>query len=317
VKHKDNRTAAEEVLPQPDNSRQCLLCGSVKHHPVFQESGIAIVRCDECRHVFSSYAAAAQYDGFWGQDVAQGDTFYWNEAHARMYQDFGRRFLIGRSGRLLDVGCGLGFFLKAVEHYPGWEAHGWEISAAAVQYACHTLGLTNVTSGRLEDSNWPIGSFDVITMWDVIEHVQEPDPLLSRCHALLKDGGICFMHTPNVHIQLPKARLKKLVRGMRPGISYLHPRDHLHHYSLHSIQRLLLRNGFARVGCLHLRPIQSVSGSQSAFLSGLKNAWFKVARALAVLSGGRMNIDNLFVVAYNAAPAERPSEGSWPLMEQR
>lgn len=277
----------------------CLLCGSSKQRAIFHESGIAILRCVRCRHVFSAYAAEAQYAGYWGEDVP--DTFYWNEAHARMYADFGRRFLASRCGRLLDVGCGLGFFLQAVQQYPAWTACGWEISATAAQHARHTLGLDQVVSGRLEDAPWPGGSFDIITMWDVIEHVLEPDPLLARCHALLKDNGMCFLHTPNVHLQLPKARLKRLLQGLQPGVGYLHPRDHLHHYSMHSLRCLLQRNGFARVAFLHLRPIQSVAGSQSVFLRVCKNIWFEVARALAVVSAGYVNLDNLFVLASKGA----------------
>jgi hypothetical protein len=137
-------------------------------------------------------------------------------------------------------------------------------------------------------------------MWDVIEHILEPDPLLAHCHALLKAGGICFMHTPNVRIQLPKARLKKLVRGMRPGVGYLQARDHLHHYSTHSMRRLLIRHGFSRIDFVHLPPIQSVAGSRSALLRCAKNVWFEVARALAMVSFGRLNLDNLFVVAHKA-----------------
>jgi SAM-dependent methyltransferase len=215
-----------------------------------------------------------------------------------MYADFCHQFLAGHSGRLLDIGCGLGFFLQVVAQQAAWEAFGWEISATAVQYARHTLGLSQVVGGRLEDAGWPPGWCDVITMWDVLEHVPDPGPLLRQCHALLKSGGYCFMHTPNVRIQLPKARLKRLVRGMRPEVNYLHPRDHVHHYSAPSLRRLLQRHGFPRVDLVHLRPIQSVSGSRSALLRRLKNAWFDVARLLAFLSAGTVNLDNLFAVAY-------------------
>lgn len=276
----------------------CLLCGGTQHRPMFNEFGIDILRCDNCRHVFSSYAAETHYDGFWGEDVKDLDVFYWNEAHARMYQDFCHRFVAGRSGRLLDVGCGLGFFLKTMAQYDNWEADGCEISPAAVHYARETLGLDRVVCGRLEDANFSPGTFDLITMWDVIEHLLEPDVLLQQCHALLKPGGICFMHTPNVRVQLPKARLKALVRGMQQGIGYLQPRDHLHHYSTHSLRKLLERNGFAPVDFLHLHPIQSVSGSKKALLRGIKNVWFEGARALSTMSLGHLNFDNLFAAAH-------------------
>jgi len=277
---------------------QCLLCGGVRQRPIFNEFGIDILQCLECHHVFSSFAANLHYDGFWGEEVADGDHLYWSKARARMHQDFFSRFLVGRSGRLLDMGCGLGFFLKAMALYTSWEAHGCEISPAAVRYAREKLGLPNVICGPLEEVDLPQSSFDLITIWDVIDHVLRPDPLLRHCHALLREGGLCFIRVPNVSIQLPRARLVKLLRGAQASVRYLQPRDHLHHYSMSSIRRLLERNGFSRVDFVHLHPIQSGSGSENGYLRGVKNGWFEAVRALAIVSRGHVNFDNLFVVAH-------------------
>jgi len=259
---------------------------------MFSESGIDILRCRDCRHVFSSFAADPHYDGFWGDVVAEDEYSYWSKDRWRMHQDFARRFLVGRSGRLLDMGCGLGFFLKAMSGYPYWEQHGCEISPAAVRYAVQTLGLQNVICTRLEDADLPPSAFDIVTMWDVFEHILRPEPLLKRCHALLRKGGICFIRSPNVSIHLPRARLARLILGTRPGPGYLQARHHLHHYSMASIRRLLERNGFSRVEFLHLRPIQ-----RAGVTGGAKNVGFQAVRALAFVTGGRLNIDNLFVLA--------------------
>ncbi len=278
-------------------STKCLLCGGLRHRPIFNEHGIDILQCCNCHHVFSSFAANPHYDGFWGEEVGEGDHFYWSKARSRMHQDFFKRFLIGRSGRLLDMGCGLGFFLKAMTPYENWEAYGCEISPAAVRYGRETLGVSNIICSRLDAADFPHNSFDLITLWDVIDHILRPDPLLRRCHELLREGGICFIRTPNVCMQLPRARLIKLLRGMKPGVAYLQAQDHLHHYSMSSIRRLLERNGFSGVEFVHLHPIQSVSGANGGFLQGIKNVWFEVAYALAIASRGHMNFDNLFVVA--------------------
>jgi 2-polyprenyl-3-methyl-5-hydroxy-6-metoxy-1,4-benzoquinol methylase len=287
----------EENRNQSGNPQQCLLCGGRNHRVVFHELGVDILQCRDCRHVFSSYQADPHHDGYWGEEVADGDQFYWRDARGGMHQDFCRRFLAGRSGRLLDMGCGLGFFLKAVKRHPGWEAHGCEISPAAVRYARETLGLSNVVCGRLEDADLPPGSFDFITIWDVLEHLLLPDPLLTRCHALLKEGGICFIYTPNVNIQLARARGSRMLRRMRPGDAYLQARDHSHHYSTSSIRRLLNRNGFSSVEFVHLQPVQGVGNNRSEFLRVMKNFYCAAARGLAFASGGILNIDNLFVVA--------------------
>jgi SAM-dependent methyltransferase len=289
---RDHRPRRETV------GRECLLCGGPDSRSVFEEFGIDIVRCRACGHVFSTYAGDPHYDGFWGEDVAEGsESRYWDRARAAMYQDFLNRFVAGRAGRLLDMGCGLGYFVKAMAVYPAWEAHGCEISEAAVRYSRETLGLSNVVRARLEEVSWPRESFDIITIWDVLDHLQRPDPLLKRCHELLTRDGICFIRTPNVSMHLPRARLKKLVWGMRRDIPYLQARDHFHHYSTESIRRLLDRNGFSRVEFVHLRPVDSISSSRSTSRQVVRKVWFDAVRGLAKATGGRVNLDNLFVVA--------------------
>jgi SAM-dependent methyltransferase len=281
-------------------ARPCLLCGGRDFRPVFEEFGIDIVRCRACRHVYSLYAGNAHYDGFWGEAVGEegGESRYWDRARAGMYRDFLNRFVAGRSGRLLDMGCGLGYFVKAMAQYPAWETHGCEISDAAVRYARQTLGLSNVVRARLEDAAWPRESFDVITIWDVLDHLLDPDPVLRRCRELLTSDGVCFIRTPNVSLHLPRARLKKLVWGMRPDVPYLQARDHYHHYSTDSIRALLERNGFSRVEFTHLRPVDSISSGWSASRQVVRKVWFEAVRGLANATGGRLNLDNLFVVAH-------------------
>jgi SAM-dependent methyltransferase len=273
----------------------CLLCGARRHRTVFREHGVDILRCRGCRHVFSSFPADPHYDGFWGDHVPDGPHVYWSAARRRMHEDFAARFLVGRAGRLLDMGTGLGFFLKTVVSHPGWEAFGCEISPAAVLYARERLGLGHVRCGPPEAVDLPRDSFDIVTLWDVLEHVPAPDRLLSHCRALLRPGGICFIRTPNVTVQLLRARLLRAVVGVRPGRAYLQARDHLHHYSMSGVRRLLARNGLADVRFVHLRPIQGTRRGAVA-----KTAWYQLGRALWFLSAGRCNIDNLFVVARKA-----------------
>jgi len=120
-----------------------------------------------------------------------------------------------KKGRLLDAGCGPGFVVKNISAFEGWEVYGCEISPAAVNYAKEKLGLENVVSGNISDAGFEEESFDIITMWDVIEHIPDPGPFLSGLNRLLKKNGILFVHTPNIKIQLPKAKLKKALLGMK------------------------------------------------------------------------------------------------------
>lgn len=277
---------------------RCIVCGSGKREVVFHEFGVDILECGECGHVYSSWPGGQDYDGYFATVPAESEVEpFWNEQHARMYGDFRRRFLDRRQGRLLDVGCGLGYFVKRAADVPGWEVYGYEISPQAVSFARETLGLANVFCGRVESSDFAPGSFDVITLWDVIEHIPDPDPLLSYLRTLLAKDGMLCMHTPNAVIQIPKAKLKRRLLGMKPDGHYLEARDHVNIYKVSTLRRVLTRNGFGRVRYIHLSPIEGVAGSHALSSRVAKRAWFMVAVVLFHASLGRINLDNLFVVA--------------------
>jgi SAM-dependent methyltransferase len=220
-----------------------------------------------------------------------------------MHRDFFERFVEGRSGRLLDMGSGLGFFLKAMARYKEWEAYGCEISPAAVRFAREQLGLDKVQCARLQDADLPRDSFDIIVMWDVLDHMARPDPLLARCRTLLKEDGILFIRTPNVAAQLLRARVVKALGGIRAGMKCLQPSDHPHHYSMRSLTALLRRNGFTGVSFIHLHPVGSESGTRwrATLTTLVKTMTYQMVRTLAVCTGGRQNLDNLFVIARKSA----------------
>lgn len=97
-------------------------------------------------------------------------------------------------GRLLDIGCGNGAFLLRARDM-GWKVSGCEPDAAAVA-TCRQLGL-DVLEGDAFDPTLQTGSFDVITMSHVIEHVADPLALLKRANALLCAGGTLWLALPN------------------------------------------------------------------------------------------------------------------------
>lgn len=291
------------ILPRYAMSRHCIICRSLDHTPVFREYDIDFLRCDSCGHVFSSSQGDQDYNQYFGiNPIESEDQFWWNEAHRQPYEDFSKLFLRGRAGRLLDVGCGLGYFVKAVSCLPAWEAFGYEISKPAVDFARNKLGIGTVFFGKVEFSEFEKESFDIITLWDVIEHIADPNPLLSYLSSILKRDGVLFIHTPNVQVQLPKARFRKLTRGMKRGVHYLEAKDHLNIYSPYTITLILRRNGFEAINFIHLRPIQSISGNSSTLLRFAKNVWFYSSVALYCASRGRFNLDNLFVIAKKRTP---------------
>ena len=101
--------------------------------------------------------------------------------------------------------------------------------------------------------------------------------------------------------------MKKLFWGMRSNMMYLQARDHPHHYSASAVRRVLERNGFVEIQFLHLRPVDSMAHPSNPLGRGLRYLWFQAVRALATLSRGRLNYDNLFVVARKGILPEPPN----------
>jgi 2-polyprenyl-3-methyl-5-hydroxy-6-metoxy-1,4-benzoquinol methylase len=138
----------------------------------------------------------------------------------------------------LDVGCGDGRYLEIMigQGTEPSRTHGVELDAGAVQ-AARDKGL-NVKQSRIEDaSELEPGSFDLITMFHVIEHLARPDEVIARLRGLLRVGGVLALETPN--FDCLDARLS----GRRYWGGYHTPR-HWHLFTSASLRRLLLAHGF-------------------------------------------------------------------------
>jgi 2-polyprenyl-3-methyl-5-hydroxy-6-metoxy-1,4-benzoquinol methylase len=103
-----------------------------------------------------------------------------------------------RGGRVLDVGCGYGFLLAALES-AGYEAHGIEVSAYAAEQARRRIRGQVIQQGAEEPFPFPDGYFDAVTLLDVIEHLAGYPAALASCARCLRPGGKLFAITLNAH----------------------------------------------------------------------------------------------------------------------
>ncbi len=97
--------------------------------------------------------------------------------------------------KLLDIGCGNGQFLFDMRSL-GWDVQGQEVDPEAAALGA-SVGVP-IFLGTLEEAGFAEGSFDVITLSHLIEHVHDPIGLLERCYSLLKPGGLVWVATPNL-----------------------------------------------------------------------------------------------------------------------
>ena len=130
------------------------------------------------------------------------------------------------TGRLLDVGCGSGYFLKQMRN-EGWDVFGVEPDPKAVAVARDEYGI-DVRQGNLSNAGFTDNMFDAITLSHVIEHIYDPANLLRECGRVLKPGGTLVVTTPNAeslcHTLFKEAWLD------------LDPPRHLHVFSVRSIR---------------------------------------------------------------------------------
>ncbi len=139
--------------------------------------------------------ARADQPGYFNQAYGRGSGYHSPEvrrAHAKLQLEFLSE--IARPGRLLDVGAGMGFFVREAAD-AGWEAQGIDVSHVAVDYGQTRLGCAMQLC--LLDDLPAAAQFDAVTMWDLIEHVDDPEALLSAVYSRLKPGGWAFVETGN------------------------------------------------------------------------------------------------------------------------
>ena len=105
------------------------------------------------------------------------------------------------------MGCASGLFLFAAAER-GWQVTGLEPAEVLYREAQERLaGRGTVLPLTLEESDLPEHQFDVVTLWDVLEHVADPLNMMGRCQALLKPGGSLFLNVPD--LDSVKARIRR------------------------------------------------------------------------------------------------------------
>jgi SAM-dependent methyltransferase len=134
----------------------------------------------------------------------------------------------------LEIGCALGFFLD--EAGKDFEAHGVEISEYGSCYAREKLGL-DVKTGTLERNTYPESYFDVVVMWDVIEHLRDPRPLLKCAGEMMRPDGLLVFSTMDVG--------SLYARMLKDRWHLYDVPEHLAYYDRRTVSSLLDSAGFA------------------------------------------------------------------------
>jgi len=220
---------------------RCVACGARAENR-FRAGGGEIHRCADCGLAWrTAFPEAAELAALYGDDYFErwgidspGHLAQVRAMKQASYRAFFRDIRSHRDGgRLLDLGCALGFLLGVARDL-GFEVRGLDLNEAAIAEAQREFG-DRVHAGPLDERAFPGERFDVVTLIDVLEHVPDPAALLASIAPRLAPGGIAVAVLPDT------GSLACRLLGRRwPHYNA----EHLYYWSASSVRRFLEREGW-------------------------------------------------------------------------
>jgi 2-polyprenyl-3-methyl-5-hydroxy-6-metoxy-1,4-benzoquinol methylase len=233
--------------PQTESRpRGCELCGSTDMRKLYtardrlrnSDEAFIIARCGGCGvwrtlpEMSASELARFYPNDYWGEDHQPSQK--WIQASQAEKTAFLRRCGL-KGGRILDVGCGSGLFLRALDA-GRWDRYGVEIGEVAAKAAARALGEGRIITGTLAGARLAEASFDVVTLWSSLEHMNEPRASLFAARRILRPGGTLIVQVPNA--------ASYQARAFGGDWFALDAPRHRYHFHKKTLGRLLSQTGF-------------------------------------------------------------------------
>jgi len=218
----------------------CPTCGRAANRRLFEKFGDQYYQCLDCGLVFvhprpSIAELSSHYDEYgheYYSDPRIIECFFAPHKVERELRFFLR---VAPRGRMLDVGCSMGAFVKAAIQQ-GYQACGIDICAPAIRIG-QARGLPIMCADLF---SYDAGSrFDVITMWATMEHVPNPNDFMARIREMLRPNGVFIASVPNF------ASLTVRIVGSKN--SYI-CRDHLNYWTARGFENYFRHQGFIPTG---------------------------------------------------------------------
>lgn len=254
----------------------CKACGAQRLKDLGKSPDAYIYQCYECKSLFN-------YDN---SELSENKDTSYGEAYKSALDEtkVDKLFEIFKSNlpekkndspMLLDIGCGYGSFLKMMRN-EGWVPYGLDCDKNAISY----LNENNINAifGKLGEPIESIYSqIDVITLWDVIEHIDFVDSAMRWINSALKKNGYVFVITPNADSILDiAAHLERRItfRRSQKIMNICLNRYHLNRFSMNGLTILFNRYGFEIV---KIAPVRLFSLKSNVYLDGFATGIEKVS----------------------------------------
>jgi len=211
----------------------CNLCEVDHSELLFTKNNYKLVRCKKCGLIYINPRIAGERlkDSYAG-DYSLGYIAKKASKRRRAKGIVKRIFKFKKQGKFLDIGCSAGFILEAARE-KGFEVFGVEISPHALKFAREELKF-DIFEGYLENAHFPDGFFDVITMYNLLEHVPDPAKFLKEVSRIAKEGSLIEIWTPDIG--------HRRARKMGSNWNNIFP-EHLYYFSLDTLKRALEKAG--------------------------------------------------------------------------
>lgn len=213
----------------------CPICDGTAFRDLFTKNEEPFVECQQCSlTMINPRPVYANILKGYTEDYSQGYINKKDKKIRRAKRKVRKMKKIIPQGRWLDIGCSAGFILS-VAKAANYDTYGIEIDPLGIKHARETLGLDNIFQGTFEEHQFDENFFDIITLYDVIEHVQDLNEIVRELKRILNKDGIIEIWTPDIgHWRVPKALFEW---------EAIKPSEHLYYFDKSTLSMLLNKHG--------------------------------------------------------------------------
>ena len=192
--------------------KKCIICNSETHKFLFTKEKVSYVKCKNCGLIFLNPQTSYKII----KDLYKDGEAYWRDYKHNILNgvDFSKKasnfyieliqenIFLTKEMKVLDVGCGIGVFLNQIKPFVK-EVKGIDLSEWTSKFSKEKYGI-DILVGDILKLNLPKNYFDIITMWQTLEHVKNPKLIIEKIKAILRPDGYIIIGTPSVNCLFAK-----------------------------------------------------------------------------------------------------------------